>query len=634
MGDHIDIWDTDSPPQSGDGHLLLWRSYYQSESELVVSIPNLVEEHSDVLRARYLSWVYDLGEADYGGKTVTDHLKIRPNFSFWWMTLISSKSNYAESPQITQAVRLMAFDLWASQNTVNSLTLTSSNDALADCLRLWSKSRGVEYEYKRQKVLGFHQLSVELISSILPNKLKALLYILRYFWINWPLRGTGLIDWKASKADITFFSYFFNLESVSGQQQKFRSKFWTQLPEELSKNHCKTNWLHMFCADSSHPTPNHGRIKIDRFNEIGRGEQVHSLLEAFLSWPLALNTLRDWFGVSKFAKILEPKLSSIDSEGLVLWPLYKKEWSSSLCGVPSITRLLQLNLFEAAVNALPKQTTGVYLYEQQSWELALINSWKRENHGILVGAQHSTMIFWDMRYYHDPRSYIENSFGRLPMPDVVAANSIESFKALKKSGYPTANIVTVEALRYLHLLDSLEKDKTYAVTQTESKELRILVVGDYLASNTKIQMDLLVKVILASKLEACVLVKPHPAYLIDPASYPELEMTVTMEPLDRLLSDCDLVYSGPATSAAVDAYCSGAPVITVLDVNALNLSPLRNLSDVYFVSTPLELSKAFSLIKSSKNKTRVKRDFFILDRDLPRWKELLLERKLRTYSDS
>jgi surface carbohydrate biosynthesis protein (TIGR04326 family) len=626
LGNHIDIWDTDSLPQPGDGQLLLWRSYCKGSSKNAVSIPALVEEHSNFLRARYLSWVYDLGEAVFSGKRVVDHLEIRPNFSFWWMTLISSKCNYSGSPQITQAIRLMAFDLWASENKVDSITLSGSDDALSECLDIWSKKRGVKYEYERQETSDRLELNARRISSHLPNSLKAILCMFRYFWINWPFRAAGLSEWSDSRADVTFFSYFSNLEPDNQQQDRFRSKFWTRLPDELAKIHCKTNWLHIFFADSSHPTPKHGKIKVDRFNEMGLGEQVHTVLEAFLSWSVAVSTLKDWFGMSKFATMLEPTLQSTNSDGLNLWPLYQKEWFSSLCGAPSIMKILQLNLFESAVKALPKQTIGVYLYEQQSWELALINSWRKENHGKLIGAQHTTMIFWDLRYYHDPRSYEGNSPRCLPMPDLIAANSTLSLAALGNSGYPLENILNVEALRYLHLSGITSAPKNIINFQTNSSVLRILVVGDYLASNNKMQMDLLSKAMMCSKLNVSITFKPHYACLVAPSSYPELDIKVTENSLESLFGDCDLVYSGPATSAAVDAYCSGVSVITALDENALNLSPLRNCTDVYFISTPLELSKALLSVNSADSKVRVKRDFFILDSDLPRWKELLLER--------
>ena len=622
MGHHINIWDTDSLPQLGDGHLLLWRSYYKSVSETVISIPGLVEEHSDVLKARYLSWIYDLGESDFGGTKVVDHLTIRPNFSFWWMTLISNKFNYSDSPQITDAFKLMAFDLWASSNNIGSISLTSSNDALAECLDVWSKKRGIKYEHKREKPIDSPQPIVRRAYKPLPNKLKAIVYLLRYFWTHWPLRGAGLIEWKSSVADITFFSYLSNLKPDSRQQDRFRSRFWTRLPDELSKNHCKTNWLHIFCADSSHPTPIQGRIKIDRFNKMGLGEQVHTALEAFLSWSVAYNTLKDWLSVLKFAKILEPKISSIDCEGVHLWPLYKEEWYSSLCGVPAIAKLLQRNLFEAAVSALPKQRVGVYLYEQQPWELALVYAWKRLKHGVLVGAQHTTMIYWDMRYYHDPRNYLDRGAACLPMPDIIAVNGPAAMEITIKSGYPKDKIFEVEALRYLYL-DDLRKEKEGSKLKKTDK-LRLLVLGDYLEVNTKKQMDLLARTIVSFPVDLIITVKPHPALMIDPADYPEIDIKVSTEPLEDLLGACDLAYSSAVTSAAVEAYHIGVPVITFLDPGSLNLSPLRNCNGVVYVSTPDKLSKALGSMLLVENSSYIKKKFFNLDPELPRWKKLLL----------
>ena len=43
----------------------------------------------------------------------------------------------------------------------------------------------------------------------------------------------------------------------------------------------------------------------------------------------------------------------------------------------------------------------------------------------------------------------------------------------------------------------------------------------------------------------------------------------------RLLKMCDMVYSGPTTSAAIDAYCFELPIVTQLDGKTLNMSLLR-----------------------------------------------------------
>ena len=63
-----------------------------------------------------------------------EHLEISPGFSFWWMSLISQKLNYSASPHITTAIRLLAFDLWTRDKNVDSITLTSDDKALAECI--------------------------------------------------------------------------------------------------------------------------------------------------------------------------------------------------------------------------------------------------------------------------------------------------------------------------------------------------------------------------------------------------------------------------------------------------------------------------------------------------------------------
>ena len=155
-------------------------------------------------------------------------------------------------------------------------------------------------------------------------------------------------------------------------------------------------------------------------------------------------------------------------------------------------------------------------------------------------------------------------------------------------------------------------------------EMTLLILGDYLESNTKIQMELLVDTLKQFPMEISIIVKPHPACWIDPSDYPSIDLKVTSKSLQELMDICDLAYTSPATSASVDVYCYGMQVITALDPNSLNLSPLRNYDGVSFVSSASELSDALNSVKQGNNKTNDKREFFILNSDLGRWKKLLL----------
>jgi len=211
------------------------------------------------------------------------------------------------------------------------------------------------------------------------------------------------------------------------------------------------------------------------------------------------------------------------------------------------------------------------------------------------------------------------------MPDILAVNGPKAMETAIENGYPECRLFEVEALRYLYLEDFLKEKAVFKIKKNGG--LRLLVLGDYLETNTRNQMDLLVRTLVSSPVDIKIIVKPHPACIIDPKDYPEIDIKLSSNPLQDLLRHCDLAYTGPVTSAAVDAYCCGVPVITALDTGALNLSPLRNCDDVCFVNTSEELSEALNSMASRDFGPYEKKEIFTLDAELPRWKELLLESK-------
>jgi surface carbohydrate biosynthesis protein (TIGR04326 family) len=354
---------------------------------------------------------------------------------------------------------------------------------------------------------------------------------------------------------------------------------------------------------------------------------VHVTLDSFLSLRTGFRSLCDWLRLFWKGRRLEPEISAVSSNGLDLWPLYAKEWHNSMIGPRCLINTLYLNLFETATKELPTQQIGIYLYEQQPWELALIRAWKASGHGRLIGAQHSTILYWDLRYFYDPRSYKQTGGNDLPMPNMVAVNGPASLNASLLAGYPEKELVEVEALRYLHL----GKTKIEAGTVSTSASvfaqntLRLLVLGDYLVSNTQLQMNLLVEAVPYLPTGTVITVKSHPACPIQTNDYPSLSMTVTMEPIEKPLAECDVAYTSAATSATVDAYCAGVPVVSVLDPNTLNLSPLRGCDRVLFAYTPEDLAAALTSAATEPRTLGAPQKFFTIDPELPRWRKLIMD---------
>ncbi len=575
-----------------------------------------------MLRSRYLAWVYELGELCINDRRLIDHLQLRPGFSYWWMTLLVEKCNYEKSPQIEDAIRVLAFIDWAAGLALERVTLASANQPLAECLRGWCEKTGVAFEWQRlprpQVPLSWARRAF----AALPVGIQAWVWLLKYLLDRWPLRGAGVTAWRETTGSVTFVSYLFNLVLEAAKEGRYESHYWGSLPEVLRCDGCKSNWLHLYVKDALLPDAKKAAGIIQSLNNAGQGKEIHVTVDSFLSVRILRQVLSDWVNLAWKGRRLNGLVATTTQAPLDLWPLFAEDWRESTFGATAMGNVLHCNLLEAALKALPKQQIGCYLQENQGWEFALIQQWKLANQGRLVGVPHSSVRFWDLRYFFDSRSYSQNKFESMPLPDQVAVNGQSATDAYLKGGYPADNLVQVEALRYLYLENANARPVSDSAARRQG--LRLLVLGDYLATKTRIQMSLLAQAAASLPAGMVITVKPHPACPIHVEDYPELHLTVVMEPLTKLLNECDVAYTSAVTSAALDAHCSGVPVVSVMDPTTLNMSPLRGYAGTFYASTPDELIRALQAIISAQLAAPTQAAVFTLNRALPLWRRLLL----------
>ena len=590
-----------------------------------MSIPRVVEENAESLRARYLKWIYDLGETKINGKRIVDHLEIRSGLSYWWMTLLAGKCNFAKSPQIDDAIKLLAFDKWAKGKRVETLGLTTGKVGLAKVLKFWCHKTGTNFQWQHiEEEAGSVSLPTQLYQSM-PHLARAGTLLVRHLIQGWSVRGVGLKEWRETKGQVTFISYLFNLVPEALKEGRFESRYWAHLPDLLARHGCHTNWLQLFVKSGAFPVPKKAAEVIRVFNKTGKGAETHITLDSFLSGGVVLRALRDWFRLALVGRRLKASLSFAINPSLDFAPLFQIDWDRSMAGQTAMSNILYLNLIEEAVKALPKQRVGVYLQENQAWEFALIHAWRTAGHGRLIGAPHSSVRFWDLRYFFDPRSYKCTGQNTLPMPDQVAVNGPAMMKEYQRGRYPSAQLVEVEALRYLCL-----GKKTTAKKPTRKKSfgpLRVLVLGDYLPSNTHQMMLLLEKAFESLPADTTFILKPHPNCPVRTEDYPSLRMSVTMGSVSTLFPDCNVAYSSAVTSAAVDAYCAGVSVVMAREPKKLNLSPLRGCEGTQFAGTPEELAKALIVAAATGHSKKGRCNFFAIDSNLPRWRQLLIKKR-------
>jgi surface carbohydrate biosynthesis protein (TIGR04326 family) len=82
-----------------------------------------------------------------------------------------------------------------------------------------------------------------------------------------------------------------------------------------------------------------------------------------------------------------------------------------------------------------------------------------------------------------------------------------------------------------------------------------------------------------------------------------------------------VVFASNTTSAAVDAFCAGVPVVQMMDGRTFNMSPLRGQPGVVYVESPEALADALSRAKALEGPQP---ELFNLDPNLPRWRRLLV----------
>ncbi|MDQ6770844.1 MAG: hypothetical protein M3Z54_12750 [Gemmatimonadota bacterium] len=613
------LWDSEAQP--GDGAWLLYRWSGYEEHGSVRSLLRYVETRGERLREKYLSWIHELGETRIKGKRVIDHLAIEPGLSYWWMTLFVEQSPW-KSPSITDVIRLFALEEIVADELPRRLRLVSQNRQLHRVLGALCKNLGLDYEWERPPKIVSREPILRRLYKSLPHRIRALITLVRYVRLRWPLRRAEASGWFAGDGSLFLCSYFLHIDPRSCDSGGFHSHQWEALPGLLRDSGIQTNWIHHYLQSAVAPDPDAALRLIRFFNECSEGESFHTFLDAHLSWRIVLRVLKGWarlntitFPRREFERAFRPRNSDI-----FLWPIIEDEWYASMRGSVAVGNLMWLELFDVALRKIPHQERGLYLCENQSWERALVHAWRKYKHGELIAVVHSTVRFWDLRYFTDRRTLRLLEPLSMPLADRVALNGPAAVEAYRNTGYTEDLIVECEALRYGYLADSLN---LRAPTKTTQNPTRVLILGDFDKSDTIRMLKLLERAVPKLTARMTYTLKPHPNYSPESADYKALELRIVLDPLPKIMQDFDIAYAGNTTSAAVDAYLAGLPVVVMLGETGLNYSPLRGKKGVHFVGTPGELAKALQETRETDAHNAPRNEFFFLDPKLPRWKSLL-----------
>lgn len=598
------IWYEENQPPDFEGTVFLWNIFQKENDFNMVSIPYELEKNSEEYRKKYLDLNILLSNLKIDNKALSSFFKIEDNFSLWWMNL-SIEKNYGKSSQLITAIKILVleniltkiqgFDIYYSISTPRSLIRYLKK--ITKCVKRLNHTAVPSH---RKKIFNRDQI---------PN------FILGCFTFLKFINFCGGLKFRKkahilNSSDLHFFSYFFHLSSK--KDIVYESAYWGSLFGKMKTWDMSANIVHLYVPSKEFPKISCAFKSIQKLNFGTDQNFKHNLIEHVtpkiayeVFFKFLVFSLTYLFKIKfRYKEILKDiKYRPI----LFLW----KEITDSLYGSIAIQNLFYYYFISDYIRSVVGKSKLIYLMENQGWEKALVYLWKNKVGGKVIGVPHATVRFWDLRY-----SYSKDQNGFLQdecCPDMIAVNGKLANDQLLNFGYEKNKLVQVEALRF----ESLSKIQLVA----SSSKNNLLVFTDYLESVSKFQLEILNG--SATFLKSYkIIIKPHPACPISVKEYPDLDCIIRDERSDVLFREASVVFTSNITSASVEAFYLGLPVVSSRDPKEINLSPLFGIKGFNFVSS----SKEFELFLSQCDANApnyIRNEVFNQNELLNYWKNIL-----------
>ena len=599
---------------------------YLSDSSKETSIPRLMIEWKKELIKEYVAMIYSCGF--FGNKSVNIHkrLMIRPNFSFWWMTLLSEKSPI-RSKSIYKILQFRVIERLFYEKKCTHIALYSDDKKLHHLLLEWSKISGFNYERKKKRSKQIKNIDIHDLYDKLPYFIRASILLFRFILSKRHFIG------RSKKMQIDVFedsnlpkrfivSPFPNINEKKALTGVFQSNYWGEVQRYLDSD-INVNFLLMFTPSIDCKNAKEAIKKRDILQKKSHGRHNYYFLEEWISYSTLFKIVIDYLFLYRksFNQSSIKQNSYIGKSKISYWKQIKPEWLSSTRGVVAIDGCIKLRLFEECLKSFNNPLDGFYLVENQPWERALNYSWKSLFKTPLLGVQNTPFRPFDLRFYEDERIYKYQHKSSLPIPDLLLTNGKYSEISILEFGYPKKSITYVEAYKYSYLTDL---QKNISRDNSKDRDKVLLVIVDGLAIFARKQIKMLGEALHTKekyKLHK-IIIKPHP--FCDVSSFLKkylsgINFELTNDSLESLWCKADIVYVSNMTSSGIESLVMGLPTIIYLDHNVINLSPALDCKGAMFASSSQDFINylEFPIIPEPRM------DYLYLDKRLTRWKKLL-----------
>jgi len=592
------LWNLKPLPKHNNSKstIIFWNNSSIIEDDFQISISKFIEENRSLVKDEYLKWINDLSQRS----NLNSYFSTDSNYSLWLSSILLSKQVMSRSYN-SEILKLIAFNFYVKKNSINRIRIESDNYKLNSILYKYCTENKIEI--CNSENLKFHEKPT---LSFLKSLLYAFSWIFRFYVKTINIRRLSENFFSNHNAKITIFTYFDN-SSISSSNE---NKYWIGLNKYLKSNNISSNWIHLSSINDT-------SVKSIRVNEKFKNDyknsnknEKHLLLNEFMSLHIFFKSFVIWIKlVLRFIRykknISIPKICGFNVELLL-----NNDLQNSLIGQYSISNITYFNLIKKALKTLPKQELCLYPYENQSWEYSLLFNWKKFFGSKIIGNAHSSVRYWDLRYFNHKDYFVKNF--NYSFPDLISVNSSMAKKYLINSGTPTNKIVEVEALRYNYILD-LDTIVKY------KKNKEILILGDYSKSITEELLEIVYQTFKDVD-DINFSLKFHPLCILDLSKYEKINFKIINNTISEIINNYEVCLSSESTTAAIEFWEKDKNLITY--VSGINFSPLLGCKNVSFVYNRNELYKSIlSNLKISKPNSA--NNYFILNKEIPIWTKII-----------
>ncbi len=576
------IWDRDGLPKYSDDFVVLWKGYSQNSNDQELSIPAWIAQNQDFVRDKYLSWVRKGYQRLKSNSELYKKIQLGSVINYFQLTPFMEMNLFDKSPQIASILRLIAFEAWADEMTLVSIEYAGDDGLLSKTFEDFAARNQIPYrtEVSTTPYVNVFQRSV-FWGRLYIGAIKSPVWIFLKWMKSLPLHGLHVKFWKKNSHNLTFYSYYAHFPPTNASNSEFKSAYWGDLPRYVKSIGIHSNWIHISPVSDGFLDALEKRVMLKKSSSEDKS-QIHLALESFLSLKIMISTIVSWLKIRSHAQDIKQFLTSQMNGRFDFWPYFESEFERYLLGVGLIDNLLMFQLVRSSVETNPLSYQSFYLYEGQPWEKVLNSVSTQIENNLPIAVQHSTVRFWDLRYFQHSLERFEENELETYFPRKVIVNGDLAISMLGNRPQQQ-ELIKLESLRY----------KRNPPTQQGFMDLpgRVspLILGSFLQEENDFILRLLDE--SAANLAGIEFIfKPHPLST-KPFLSRKIAVSNSSHDLWSLFQGATHVLIGSSTSAVIEVIEAHIPFVIFSPPSLINLSPLNGVVGVEFLNAPHQLIK-------------------------------------------